>query len=109
MVYWVPNGPRPVICQIYFIDWGVLALYKGVEYIFALRVCSLQPWWDIVPTKPYVDLGSDLKVTWAQKKSITFTCFGNYEILATFRHKFLIQKNPQENALEHLVKKIAIS
>ena len=63
----------------------------------------------MVPEKPYADPGSDLEVTWAQGKSTTLTCFDNCEILATFRQKLLIRKNPQKKALEHLGKHLAIS
>ena len=74
---WRPNGPRPVLCQIYFIrDWVVLVLCLEL---------------DIVPEKPYIDPDSDLEVTWAQRRSTTIICFDYCEVLATFRQKFLKQ------------------
>ena len=39
------------------------------------------------PEKPYVDPDSDLEVPWAQRRSTTLLCFGNCEMLATFRQK----------------------
>ena len=63
----------------------------------------------MVPEKPYADPGSDLEVTWAQRKSTILTFFDNCEILATFRQKLLIRKNPQKKALGHLGKHLAIS
>ena len=56
--------------------------------------------------KTYVDPDSDLKITWAQRGSTTLTCFGNCEIITTFRQKLLKQKNRQKNALEHWGKKL---
>ena len=109
---WRPNGPRPALCHIYFIrDLVVLALCLGLgivllEYIVALRVCSLQPWQDMVPEKPYVNPDSDLVVTWAQRKSTTLTCFGNCEVLATFRQKLLeqnIQTKKYSRTLERTI------
>ena len=58
----------------------------------------------MVPEKSYADPGSDLEVTWAQRKSTALSCFGNCEILATLMQKLLKQKNPQKNALKHLGK-----
>ena len=43
------------------------------------------------PAKPYVGPDSDLEVPWAQRRSTTLFCFGNCEVLATFRQKSLKQ------------------
>ena len=60
------------------------------------------------PEKPYVDPESDLEVPWAQRRSTTLLCFGNCEVLTTFKQKLLKQKSRQKNALEHWGKNLAI-
>ena len=42
-----------------------------------------------------------------QGRSTTLTCFGNYEMIATFRQKLSKHKNRQKNALEQWRKKIS--
>ena len=60
------------------------------------------------PEKPFEDPDSNIEVSWAQRRSTTLICFGNCEVLATFRQTLLKQKNRQNNALEHWGKNLAI-
>ena len=59
------------------------------------------------PEKHYVDPGSDLEITWAQRIFTNLTCFSNCEILANFRQKNLKQKKNQKNGLEYREKILA--
>ena len=51
------------------------------------------------PDKHYLDPDSDLEVPWAQRRSTTIICFGNYEVLATLDKRMLYNIGEKDFAI----------